>query len=75
VQVDADMVLDPDCFERLRQAMDDDVGMAVGALRDPLLGPIAGVKIRLGDTPGAWGAAAFRSASPAGSATTRCHAT
>lgn len=45
VQVDADMVLDPDCFETLRRAMKPDVGIAVGALRDPLGGRIAGVKM------------------------------
>jgi hypothetical protein len=45
VQVDADMILDPDCVETLRGAMASGVGIAVGALRDPLVGPIAGVKM------------------------------
>jgi hypothetical protein len=45
VQVDADMVLDPDCFETLRRVMSPGVGIAVGALRDPLGGRIAGVKM------------------------------
>src|SRR5947209_1678645 len=45
LQVDADFVLDPDCASMLRDAMADDVGVTVGALRDPLMGPIAGVKL------------------------------
>jgi hypothetical protein len=45
VQVDSDMVLDETCLERLRSAMASEVGIAVGQLRDPLLGTIAGVKI------------------------------
>ncbi len=45
VQLDADMVLDAECFEILRQAMAPEVGIAVGALRDPLMGTIAGVKM------------------------------
>jgi hypothetical protein len=45
VQVDADMVLDPDCVEVLRDAMTRNIGITVGALRDPLVGPIAGVKM------------------------------
>jgi hypothetical protein len=45
VQVDADMVLDAFCFERLRAAMAPEVGIAVGQLRDPLIGTIAGVKL------------------------------
>ncbi|MFL5865852.1 MAG: hypothetical protein ACJ766_01980 [Thermoleophilaceae bacterium] len=45
VQVDADMVLEPTCFERLRDAMGPDVGIAVGSLRDPLGERIAGVKM------------------------------
>ena len=45
LQVDADMVLDPDCAERLREAMGPEVGIAVGSLRDPLMGTIAGVKL------------------------------
>ena len=45
VQVDADMVLDAECFETLRHAMAPEVGIAVGALRDPLMGTIAGVKM------------------------------
>lgn len=45
VQVDADMVLDAECIETLRHAMTPDVGIAVGTLRDPLMGTIAGVKM------------------------------
>lgn len=45
VQVDADMVLDPDCLEVLRGAMSPRTGIALGALRDPLIGKIAGVKM------------------------------
>jgi hypothetical protein len=39
------MVLDETCVERLRGAMAPEVGIAVGQLRDPLLGTIAGVKV------------------------------
>lgn len=45
VQLDADMVLDSECLERLRDSMAPDVGIALGALRDPLMGNIAGVKL------------------------------
>lgn len=45
VQVDADMVLDPDCVEQLRGGIAPRVGIAVVALRDPLMGRIAGVKM------------------------------
>jgi hypothetical protein len=45
LQVDADFVLDPECACTLRDAMAPDVGITVGALRDPLIGPIAGVKL------------------------------
>jgi Glycosyl transferase family 2 len=45
VQVDADMILDPSCLEEMRAAMSDDAGMIAGQLRDPLLGPILGVRL------------------------------
>jgi hypothetical protein len=45
VQVDADFVLDSDCVAMLRSAMAANVGITVGALRDPLMGPISGVKL------------------------------
>jgi hypothetical protein len=45
LQLDADMVLDPDCVQRLRGAMAPDVAITVGALRDPLIGTITGVKL------------------------------
>jgi glycosyltransferase involved in cell wall biosynthesis len=45
IQVDADMVLDETCAQRLRAAMTPEVGIAVGQLRDPLMGTIAGIKL------------------------------
>jgi len=45
VQVDADMVLDRDCVEVLRTGMEDRVGIAVGTLRDPLIGKLTGIKM------------------------------
>jgi hypothetical protein len=45
VQVDADMTLDPDCVERLREAMSPEVGIAAGLLQDPLMGEIGAVKL------------------------------
>jgi len=45
VQVDADMVLDPDCFAVLREAMGDEIGIAAGALRDSLMGKVCCVKM------------------------------
>ncbi len=45
VQVDADMLLDPDCIGTLRRAMRRDVGIAVGQLRDAMMGTVVGVKL------------------------------
>ncbi len=45
VQVDADMILDPTCVEALRAEVREDTGIAVGELRDPLLGQVVGVKL------------------------------
>jgi hypothetical protein len=45
VQVDADMVLDPDCVERLAACVPDNVGLVVGQLRDPLYGRVTGIKL------------------------------
>lgn len=45
VQVDADMVLDPNCIEVLRRDVRDDTGIVVGELRDPLAGQAVGVKL------------------------------
>lgn len=45
VQVDADMVLDPDCFAQLRHRMDPQVGLVVGHLRDPLVQRVVGIKM------------------------------
>jgi glycosyltransferase involved in cell wall biosynthesis len=39
------MVLDPGCLTALREAMDGDVGLAVGDLRDPMLGQVVGIKL------------------------------
>ncbi len=45
IQVDADMVLDRSCLEDLRKCMDENVGVVLGRLRDPMVGRIAAVKI------------------------------
>ena len=45
IQVDADMVLDRSCLEDLRKCMDENVGIVLGRLRDPMVGRIAAVKI------------------------------
>jgi hypothetical protein len=45
LQVDADMVLHRTCLERLRASMTPETGIAVGQLRDPLIGTISGVKL------------------------------
>jgi hypothetical protein len=45
LQLDADMVLDPECVKVLRDAMAPTVGIAVGLLRDPLIGKVVGVKM------------------------------
>jgi hypothetical protein len=45
LQVDADLVLDPDCVEGLRACMRDEVGLVTGRLRDPLLGRIGAVRL------------------------------
>ncbi|MCZ6799435.1 MAG: glycosyltransferase family A protein [Nitrospirae bacterium] len=45
VQVDADMILDPQCFAELRKCMEPQVGVVVGSLRDPLLQRVTGVKM------------------------------
>jgi glycosyltransferase involved in cell wall biosynthesis len=45
LQVDADFILDPECARSLRDAMAPEIGVTVGALEDPLIGPIAGVKL------------------------------
>jgi hypothetical protein len=45
LQVDADMILDPDCLERLRTLMTDRLGVLIGGLRDPLQGTVQGVKL------------------------------
>jgi hypothetical protein len=45
IQVDADMVLDLDCVERLAACLTDTVGLVTGFLRDPLYGRIEAVKL------------------------------
>jgi len=45
VEVDSDMILDPHCLETLRRAIRSRTGIAVGHLRDALLGNIVGVKL------------------------------
>lgn len=45
VQVDADMILDQNCFAVLRKCMEPQVGLVVGHLRDPLLKRVVGVKM------------------------------
>jgi len=45
IQVDADMVLDADCIERLTACLADTVGLVVGHLRDRLYGRVVGIKL------------------------------
>jgi hypothetical protein len=45
VQVDADMVLDEHCFQRLRACMAPNVGVAAGHLRDTLIGRACCIKM------------------------------
>src|SRR6267143_324962 len=45
VQVDADMILDPDCVESLAACLADNVAVVVGQLRDPLYGRVEGIKL------------------------------
>lgn len=45
LQLDADMILDEDCILNLMNNMDDEVGIVMGQLRDPLMGAETGIKI------------------------------
>jgi len=45
LQVDADMVLDPDCAERLAACTGTSVGAVIGLLRDPLYGRVEAIKL------------------------------
>lgn len=45
LQVDSDLVLDPDCVAVLRACARDEVGVVTGRLRDPLLGRIGAVRL------------------------------
>ncbi len=45
IQVDSDMILDENCLKDLRKYMTENVGIAIGQLRDSLMGVITGVKM------------------------------
>ena len=45
VQVDSDMILDEDCFEKLRGCMRHNLGIVAGHLRDPLTGRACCIKM------------------------------
>ncbi len=45
VQVDADVVLDDDCFAALHALMAEPIGLVSGLLRDPILGRTQGVRL------------------------------
>jgi glycosyltransferase involved in cell wall biosynthesis/GT2 family glycosyltransferase len=45
IQVDSDMRLDEHCVQSLRAAMEPDVGIAVGYLRDSLMKVVVGIKL------------------------------
>lgn len=45
IQVDADFILDNKCIELLRRSMLPNVAIAIGQLRDPIMGIISGVKL------------------------------
>jgi hypothetical protein len=45
VQVDSDMILDENCFRDLRKCMEDDVGLVLGHLRDPLIDRVGWIKM------------------------------
>jgi hypothetical protein len=45
LQVDSDFVLDPECAQTLREGMTPQVGITAAPLRDPLIGPVCGVKL------------------------------
>ncbi|MES2176311.1 MAG: glycosyltransferase family A protein [Gemmatimonadota bacterium] len=45
IYVDADMILDEDCVERLLGRMRDDTGIVVAELRDPLCGQVVGIRL------------------------------
>ena len=45
VQVDADMILQEDCFEYLRSCVTDNLGIVSGRLKDPLIGRCCCVKL------------------------------
>jgi hypothetical protein len=45
VQVDADMILDDDCVERLAACTGPEIGAVIGMLRDPLYGRVEAIKL------------------------------
>lgn len=45
IQVDADMILDPDCVERLSEHTGDHIGVVLGHLRDDLYGRVQAIKL------------------------------
>ena len=45
INCDADMLLYPDCIERLLKYMRSDVGLVVGRLKDPLYGTVLGIRL------------------------------
>lgn len=45
IQVDSDMILDKNCLADLRDCIVGGVGVAVGHLRDPLVGRVVGIKM------------------------------
>ncbi|MFT5115760.1 MAG: hypothetical protein ACI9VI_003305 [Candidatus Azotimanducaceae bacterium] len=45
LQCDADMIPDPDCVDILLKHMQDDIGVVIGYLQDPLMGKIQAIKL------------------------------
>ena len=45
IQVDSDMILDENCLEDLRKCIVKNTGIAVGHLRDPLIGRVSSIKM------------------------------
>lgn len=45
IQCDADMVLDPDCIETMREFIREDIAVLIGYLSDALLGKVQAVKM------------------------------
>lgn len=45
LQLDGDMLMDPDCVQILKGGMEANTGVSLGLLEDPLLGNIQGIKL------------------------------